>query len=288
MATADGPVTFFSLPWEHVICRHLFPFLSVKEVFQLRVISTQFRDIVDTFFRTTFTLDLSRVAARVTSEAFVLMSHNNLCLKKLTLINSKDWLSDTVLKPVLLNNPYLLKVDLTNCSNLTNLCVNVLAVNCHALQLLVLRDCHWVSKEALTGLLVNCRELEHVDLTGCWNLDDEVISQLIVYGRKIRYLSVSKIYGLTDTAISVISHNSPSLQHLNIHGCWRVTNDSIRLLGEFCMGLKALQIKDCRGINEISLARLRARGIKMDVPPPPQAQTLSYLHRNIHNLNVQI
>ena len=41
------------------------------------------------------------------------------------------------------------------------------------------------------------------------------------------------------------------------------------MLGEYCKTLKALQVRECRDITEISLSKLRARGMKIDIPAHP-------------------
>ncbi|OPL32965.1 hypothetical protein AM593_00972, partial [Mytilus galloprovincialis] len=106
-----------------------------------------------------------------------------------------------------------------------------------------------------------------------------------------QFLSIAKIYGVTDFSLNVLAKTAISLQHLNVQGCWRITNSSIIVLGEYAKCLEALQVRDCRDITEASLARLRTRGIKIDVRPPPEARNLNILHNALglrQRLNVQI
>ncbi|XP_041363918.1 F-box/LRR-repeat protein 15-like [Gigantopelta aegis] len=287
-STCPERVTYLSLPWEHVIYRYVMPCLSLKEIFQQRLVCRQFKELVDRYFQLTFLVDISRVPGRMTALAFSIMVDNNRCLRYLTLHNAKDWLCDQLLLPVFENNPHLQKLDLTNCSSLTETSLNAVAVQCPRLRILVLRNCHWVSPTGISMVTVCLPDLEHLDLTGCWDLQDKAIISLVMQCNKLRYLSLSKIYSLTDNAINVVAHCCVGLQHLNIQGCWRITNDSIRLLGAYCQCLEALQVKDCRDINEISLAHLRARGVKIDCRPPPGTQYLMYLSENLHQRHLQI
>ena len=48
-----------------------------------------------------------------------------------------------------------------------------------------------------------------------------------------------------------------------------------RLVGEYCKNLQFLNVNDCRSVTEASLARLRVRGLQIDV----QASTWQQLRR---------
>ncbi|XP_006817257.1 uncharacterized protein LOC102808527 [Saccoglossus kowalevskii] len=116
---------------------------------------------------------------------------------------------------------------------------------------------------------MNCECLQYVDLTSCWELDDETILVLIISHPGLKYLSLAKIYGITNVVIDMLARTCSAFEHLNIQGCWRITNSVIRLLGDCCPKLRKLEVSDCRDINEASLARLRVKGIDIDVRAPP-------------------
>ena len=59
--------------------------------------------------------------------------------------------------------------------------IQKMAVNCHELRELYLRDCHWLSKEGALVISFNCKKLEKLDLTGCWELTDESLMSLVLY-----------------------------------------------------------------------------------------------------------
>ena len=179
-STCTTRATYLSLPWEHVIYRYVMPCLSLKEIFQQRLVCRQFKEMVDRYFTLTFVIDISRVPGRMTATAFSIMVDNNRCLRYLTLRNAKDWLSDQLILPVFENNPHLQKVDLTNCSSLTEASLTAVAIQCPHLQILILRDCHWVSPVGLSMVTLCLTGLEHLDLTGCWDLKDEAIISLVM------------------------------------------------------------------------------------------------------------
>lgn len=50
-----------------------------------------------------------------------------------------------------------------------------------------------------------------------------------------------------------------------MRGCWWVLNFVVKMVGEYCFLLMILEVRDCRDIFEVSLVRLRIRGVKIDV-----------------------
>lgn len=60
-----------------------------------------------------------------------------------------------------------------------------------------------------------------------------------------------------------------------------------RFLGEYCKSLQGLQVRECRDVTEISLARLRAKSIRVDVPIPRRFLP-SDITRQMGGLSLQI
>ena len=62
-----------------------------------------------------------------------------------------------------------------------------------------------------------------------------------------------------------------------------------RFLAEYGKSLKMLQIKECHQVTEMTLGKLREKGVKMDKMSPPSARPrINQLLWNMrHKLNVQ-
>ncbi|XP_060079973.1 F-box/LRR-repeat protein 15-like [Ylistrum balloti] len=279
---ADVALSLFDLPWEDVLFRNVLPFLPLPTLFKFRTVCKTAKELITNYFSQTKSLNLCQVAFRMTSSAFHIMTDNNFSLEMIVMRNAKDWLSNELFLPLINNSQRLIKVDLTNCQTVNNVCLQALSGTCKNLKELYLRDCHWVSVEGVKAVSLNCKNLEKLDLTGCWEVNDNALVVIAIYSQKLKYLSVAKIYGLTDHAISSLAKSSKSLAHLNVQGCWRLSDDSIRDLAEYSRTLKVLQVRECRDITECSLARLRIQQVKLDVRPPPHLRNLN------PNLNVQI
>lgn len=275
----------FDIPWEQVLCKHLLPYFSLKELFQLRGVCQEFRDLVDCHFSLAFTVNTSQYSATFSTVAFDVLTRRNGCLKELVLCNARDWLSDDALVCVLQNNPNLLKIVLSNCLGISNASLYTIGACCRQVYSLSLRSCVWVSGSGLISLIANCLPLEYLDLCGCWDLCDEDIINLVMQCRTIKYLLLNNIYGLTNHAVCMIAQFCPGLVQLSVQGCWRLTDQSIMLLADNCLELKALQVRECQKVTELSLSKLRARKVRIDKAPPP-ASGLHWM--GVQNLQVNI
>ena len=178
------------LPWDDVLFKSIFPCLELTTLFQLRTVSQQFKSCIEGYFSCCRRVNLCRVSLRFTVDAFELLTYNNYSLRTLVLRNSKNWLSDPVLNPVLENNANLNKIDLTNCTSLSSTCLQCLAISCKNIQEILLRDCHWVSVEGLMIIAQNCLNLQKVDLSGCWEINDNAIITLARSCQKYIFLII--------------------------------------------------------------------------------------------------
>lgn len=176
-------ISLLDLPWEDIIFRYILPGLPLTTQFKLRLVSKDYRQLISAYFRTCRTCNICREVNHISSKAFVILTENNTSLTTLVLRNAKNWLTDGLLLPVLENCPKLLKIDLTNCSSISNSCLQTISTNCSHVTSLMLRECHWVSEAGITNVLLNCPDISHLDLTGCWQLNDDVV-HLIAHLKK--------------------------------------------------------------------------------------------------------
>ena len=128
---------------------------------------------VDQYFNCLTKVDISRYSKTITPAAFTHATHNNYGMRTLIARNAKNWFTDAMLVPALDAASRLVRLDLTNCSTVTNASIQKVAISCPELTDLSLRDCHWLSREGAMVLAMNAKNLEKLDLTGCWELDDE-------------------------------------------------------------------------------------------------------------------
>lgn len=177
-------VSPWELPWQDVWFELILSRLSVKELFQLRAVCQHSNELVKEYFKYRFVVDLSSVGAKFNKGAFLALTEDMQSLRELVLKNTKDWLTDDVLMPLLGNNPQMRRVDLTGCNNISNLALQVMASHCPELRELCLCNCHWVSQEGITSVATQCRKLEKLNLTGCWDIGDDTVIALVLFCQK--------------------------------------------------------------------------------------------------------
>ncbi|CAH1799963.1 unnamed protein product [Owenia fusiformis] len=255
--------SLIDLPWEDVVFRHILPRLRMSSIFKLRTTSRDYLEMVDGFLINMRTLDLSK-DLKFNKRAFELVTKGNSSLRKLILKNTKDWLTDSVLVAVIMNNSRLLTIDLTSCTCITNASLIRIGNSCRNLEQLYLRDCCWITTSGLNAIAMNCPNLTKLDIKGCWNLSDEDVQMIVMMCGKLTFISLARIYGLTDNAVKKMAHMCPGLSIVNMQGCWRVSNDGIMELAEYSKKLKYVMVKECRDITESSLGKLRSRGVVDD------------------------
>ncbi|XP_076819024.1 uncharacterized protein LOC143464874 [Clavelina lepadiformis] len=260
------------LPHHDVVFPKIFSHFTIRNLFQLRLVSKCWHNLVMEYFRRCQSLDLSEFGRRMTVDAFLLMTSDNKVLQKLLVPEATHWLMDKHLLPVIHNCSHVLTdIDISNCSQLTNLSLFELAGNCRNLTTVSLKGCHWVNQDNFKLLVSNNCGLRKIDVSSCWSLDDSCVIYAASRCAFLEELGISNIYSVTDSALQATATNCAGLKHLSVRGCWRVTNRGIRAIGEYCKDLKILHVRDCRDVTEASLARLRVRGVAMDVPASSEA-----------------
>ncbi|XP_033643844.1 F-box/LRR-repeat protein 15-like [Asterias rubens] len=253
------------LPWEDVLITRILPHLTIIDIFRLRSLNKDFCDLVQAYFHHQRSLDWSNITCRASADAFKIATRDVENLQKLVVTNCRGWLTDATLVSIIKRNQRLRHIDLSECSGLSCLTINMIAGRCPDLQTMLLRECHWVSSSMVECLTMQCKNLERIDLTGCWELNDDTIYMLASLQPQLRWISLARIYGITQVSIERLALNCYQLEYLDIEGCWRVTDDAIHKLAQKCQSLKTLKVKDCRNITERSLSRLRIQGVSIDI-----------------------
>ena len=268
MSMSDSPPysnQLYDLPWEDLVFAHIFPKLNLADLCRLCQSCRAMQKCIMNYFSVMRHLDLTYTGPRFAAKHLQQITEDSHNLQSLDLSAAKRWLDNEDVLTIVHHNPGLESINLHGCSFLKVGLLQEVGMSCRNLKKADLGDCHWVTTGDLLQLAAECPQLNHIDLAGCWNLNDDTFLELIHSCKLLRHINISDIYSITDNTVSTIAHNCPDLKVLKIKACWRVTDDSIRMLGERCKCLKILHVKDCRSVTDASLARLRLRGIHIDV-----------------------
>ncbi|XP_057308757.1 F-box/LRR-repeat protein 15-like [Hydractinia symbiolongicarpus] len=263
--------SLIDLPWEDILCKHVLPFINLKDVHQLQCVSRAFYDIVELYLQEYCQeLDFTTYGGKkfFSSSVFrkIMKNKTNLCFLNLT--NCKSWVTDNCIVPVLQSNSKITCLISPDCYNLTDLYFSCIAYELQLLQKLDLSYCRQLPNESLCLIGEKCSQLQLLNVSGCWNINDFAINCVTSNNRNLHVLQIELCYAVTSVSISKLAKNCLKLQLLNIKGCWRVKDIAIKLIGEYCKQLKELHVRDCTNITEISLARLRPRNVIIDRKSP--------------------
>lgn len=267
-----GTSEFTKLPEEDILYGKIFVFLSLKDLFRFKVVCKTFDEIVTNFLISPFctTFDLSTVGSGklFNGDVFKRIIQNKHNLSKINFTSCKHWLKDDHLKLTVLQNIKLKELDISSCYNISNEAFLDFGSKLNFLRALNVSHCKSLTKETLAFIGNSIKTLESIDISGCWGANDDCVEAIALNNKELKEFYSSSCYSLTDISISTLAKSCTKLQEIDISGCWRVTNQAVFVIREYCKNLEELCVKDCRSINEISIASLRPRGIKLDVPAP--------------------
>jgi len=286
MEKEDGIRLFICLPQEDVLYGKILCYLSLKELFRMKTVCKTLSYVVQNFCSSSicseFDFSLIGSGKNFSSQDFerILKGKNNLL--RLNLTSCKHWLQNKDIIPVIQNNLMLKHLSLYECYNVSNDAFLEIGTYLKFLQLLDLSYCRHLLPETLTTISSNINSLTSVDISGCWNVTDNCVKVFAINNKNLSSFSCMSCYALTDASIMTLGKNCRNLEKLNIIGCWRVTDNAMFIINEYCKNLKKLFIKECTKITEISISRMRVRGIKIDIPKP------RYIPKSVKDVMLQI
>lgn len=261
----------FDLSYDDIIFPYILSPLRVEDLFNLRCVNKEFKELVRLFFAHSRRLDLSKIR-KYSENVFKIVTDGCTKLRYLNLSNSKI-ATDQLIRELIKNNTQLTYINISNCHHLTSGILQTITIRNKCLQKLVLEDCHWVSRESIdyfshyqgrTFAPNGQPHLIEANLSGCWELTDDVVDKFVTNFPKLKVFKVGKVYSLTDRTAFSIADNLREIEVLDISGCWRINDVGLQRVGEYCPKIRDLKVDECRKITEFSLKRFRDRGVFLD------------------------
>jgi len=266
MFQAESTSNLERLPRDDVLFKLLLPKLDIKDWLSLRQTSKTFSSIMDAFFVVNKELKVPpSYSAYLSPNKFHNISHSSTNLRSLV-IQSCDWLTDDLLKPVLKNNPKLEILDITDCVNCSSTTLQVLTVNCPNISWLVLRGCTWVDPTALDyfsnhrnsrkkaddienllmtmgkGLRTNLKKRTKAKYRG----KDHLFESLMMQRRENYKRSPSKLKTVGNLRFKPVTV-------LDLRGCGSVTDDNVETITTVFKQLTVLRIGNNPTISDKSM-----------------------------------
>ena len=120
-------------------------------------------------------------------------------------------------------NHSVLKLNLTDCTEITDLSLDRIGNKFKDLQEVTFKGCNKISLVGIRSLALNCQNLEKISFRG---------------------------YDIGDSGLRVIASNLVALKEINLSGCKKVSDRGLSELGHCCRNLKSINLRGCSSINE--------------------------------------
>ncbi|KAL2742710.1 F-box/LRR-repeat protein 15 isoform X2 [Vespula maculifrons] len=254
------------LPWYDVIYRHIFIRLDLRDLCNLRCLSsTEYRVLVDNYIATWDTLDISSYTD-FEPNSFEELVKGCKRLRRVDLSNSY-WLGSSHLVDLLGVHPGLTHLDLTGCNGPQMRCDFIEITKCRNLTSVRLRGCDWVTADFLLSLVRYNRNLRRLVLADCYQISDEAVESMFEFLTTLTDLSLEKTAITDKSLLAMIEHGVTAIEYLDLRYCHGITDYGLMLLRPL-RSMKKLWILGCRSITERGLASFRER-TDIDLPQRP-------------------
>lgn len=171
-----------------------------------------------------------------------------------------EYVSDESVKNITQSCTQLSSLKLPNCKNLTPAAfLNNNSTHQSSLQNLIcldLSDCTNVTDIALDYILKSCPSLQIINLSSCEEITDAGLIRLVNSCIHLIDLNLTRCKKLTDLSICTIAQKLPKIQNLKLCNCIQITDQSIIELTKYCRFINELDISFCDFISGDSIKQI--------------------------------
>ncbi|ORX76221.1 RNI-like protein [Anaeromyces robustus] len=132
------------------------------------------------------------------------------------------------------------------------------------LKKLNLSDCSFLTDAAINNIAETCLELEEISLSFCCALTEECIFNLITKCKELKVLDLNYCgLAVTDDICNTIAKECKNLVCLGFRGCIQVTDEGIKVLVKNKSKLKKINCSQCSNISDDARKLLENNGIEL-------------------------
>jgi len=125
----------------------------------------------------------------------------------------------------------LKKLNLSDCSFLTDAAINNIAETCLELEEISLSFCCALTEECILNLITKCKELKVLDLNYCGlAVTDDICTTIVNEGKNLTSLGFRGCIQITDEGIKKLLKDKSNLKRINCSQCSNITNETRNLL----------------------------------------------------------
>jgi hypothetical protein len=178
------------------------------------------------------------------------------------LMPSCEWLNDIQLKKIVHLCPWVQKLDLSGCQNLTSNGWGRL-LNLPNLSYLNLSRMTQLSNAEFSIVLEAARNLAELDLSDCNHLTDEGFYKIVKNGQRLEVLKLARTQ-ITDAVIIELTFKLRSLHNLDLTRCAYLTINSFSEILRLGTSLQEVNLSNCN-IATVDLEELRTKYSQVNI-----------------------
>ncbi|CAK9144176.1 unnamed protein product [Ilex paraguariensis] len=157
---------------------------------------------------------------------------------------------------------------LTNCVNLTDTSLKVIAEYCPGLYVMDLTNLCKLTDSAIGYLANGCGAIQTLRLCRNGFSDEAVAAYIETCGQTLKELSLNNVNKVADNTAISLARCSRNLISLDLSWCRNLTDEALGLIVDSCLSLKVLKIFGCTQITNVFLdghsnPQVRIIGLKM-------------------------
>lgn len=168
-------------------------------------------------------------------------------------VDSGETITNIVLQELCIVQPDLVKLNMTDCRNISDVGMWAIARHLVKIKELVLAGCHQITSVGLRSISLRCSNITVLDFSNCHLLDDIALSVIATGAWHIEELYLRGCVGVTDTGVGKFAKASERLRILDLNGCSNVGefgDRALKEIGTFCTMLTHLDFSGCKRVED--------------------------------------
>lgn len=152
---------------------------------------------------------------------------------------------------------YLHHLDMSDCCNVDDSSLQIIATYLSNLMHLYLRRCLKISDIGVQYVATYCPKLQELSVSDCPKISDLGLRDISRLGNNLKYLSIAKCRKVSDAGIKCLTSNCTKIRYLNIRGCEKISEEGLIFLSSMCSKLKSIDVGSCHSaVTDNSLVAL--------------------------------
>lgn len=182
--------------------------------------------------------------------------------------DSGETITNATVQELCAIHPDFLSLDMTGCSEVSDVGLWSIARHCRDLQKLTLSGCDKITNVGVRSLSLRCFKLVELILDHCPLLDDVTLTVIAAGSWKIQKISLRECVKITDSGLSKLAQLGKCLRIVDLSGCINVGeygDRALKEIGACCSELRELYITNSRRVEDTGLIAIANGCLALEV-----------------------